>query len=109
MPKRLKNQHTAKKRREEKRELLKRPGISRGRAGNGQVLTQPVSATATAATKPQTITTPTQTKTYEFVLMKGPDNEYQQDLWIESIRKVFDKTEEEARSLVYYADWAFGG
>lgn len=101
MPKRLNNQHTAKKRRKEKRKLLKRRGISRRRVKKSQVSTQPVSAIATAATKP-----PSQVqKIYKLLLTKGPENENERSSWIRSIVDVFGKTEAEARDIIFHAEY----
>ncbi len=107
MPKRLNNQHTAKKRREEKRKLLKRRGISHKRVRKSQVSTQPASVAATATMKPQSVTKPPiqVQKTYELILIKGPEYEDQRPVWIESIKEVFNKTEAEARGIIFCAKY----
>ncbi len=57
--------------------------------------------------KPQSVTKPPiqVQKTYELILKKGPEYEDQRPVWIESIKEVFNKTEDEARGIIFYAEY----
>ncbi len=101
MPKRLRNQHIAKRRKKQRRELLSRPGIRRGRIRKNQVSMQSVSST-TAIKEPSN---QVQQKTYKLVLAKGPENESERASWIASIVKVFGKTEAVARNIIFHAEY----